>query len=386
MSTSPSRNEEHQMPLEEWCRSGEDTLSELKSNQVYLHGAGNAGRMLNALLIQSGITIKGFIDNNRNMASIPGSVDCFTPQEIGEKDLAGAIVIVSFYGKLSEIETVLAHYRNLGANTFWFYNIYLLLKYMHSHQGNGELTLDKYASKISEPCLSVYNLLEDHSSKSAFRGFINAGLTMDFRKYEATTQEEQYFPNTISFERGYGRFVDCGSFDGDVLLKLKQRFGIVDGLAAFEPDDENYCKLIGNISEQRVAAEQYFFPCGVWNESAKLKFAGGDTSSSRISDAGTSFIQCVSLDDSILDFKPTFVKMDIEGAELNALKGARKLIEKNHPDLAISVYHSLEHSWEIPLYIHSLNCGYRFYMMNHDVFGMETILYATAHNSTGVTG
>lgn len=74
--------------------------------------------------------------------------------------------------------------------------------------------------------------------------------------------------------------------------------------------------------------------------------------------------------------KVTFIKMDVEGAELEALKGARKTIMKHHPRLAISIYHKPEDIWEIPAYILSLSEDYRFYIRHYQFSKNETILYA----------
>ena len=70
--------------------------------------------------------------------------------------------------------------------------------------------------------------------------------------------------------------------------------------------------------------------------------------------------------------------MDIEGAELEALKGEEKTIQANRPDLGICVYHSPSHLWEIPLYLHGLGVGYRLYLRNYTSFTGETVLYAAA--------
>jgi hypothetical protein len=70
--------------------------------------------------------------------------------------------------------------------------------------------------------------------------------------------------------------------------------------------------------------------------------------------------------------------MDIEGAELEALRGAKDTIMQYKPDLAICVYHTPNHIWEIPLFLDSLKCGYNFFFRNHTGFVVETILYATA--------
>lgn len=73
--------------------------------------------------------------------------------------------------------------------------------------------------------------------------------------------------------------------------------------------------------------------------------------------------------------KPTFIKMDIEGAELDALEGAKETIRNNRPRLAISIYHKLEHMWEIPLLIHKIEPHYKFYCKKNGP-DCDFILYA----------
>lgn len=74
--------------------------------------------------------------------------------------------------------------------------------------------------------------------------------------------------------------------------------------------------------------------------------------------------------------KVDFIKMDIEGAELPALKGAEKTIRLYKPKLAITVYHSINDFWEIPMYLNSLNLGYRFYLRHFTIHAEETVLFA----------
>ena len=75
--------------------------------------------------------------------------------------------------------------------------------------------------------------------------------------------------------------------------------------------------------------------------------------------------------------RPTFIKMDIEGAELEALEGARKIIERDKPKLAISCYHGMpnKHLWEIPYWIKTNFPDYRLHIRQHAGFN-ETVCYA----------
>lgn len=73
-----------------------------------------------------------------------------------------------------------------------------------------------------------------------------------------------------------------------------------------------------------------------------------------------------------------YIKMDIEGSELRALKGAEETLRRFKPKLAISLYHDVRDFYEIPLYLNSLGLGYRFYLDHYTIHVGETVLYASA--------
>jgi FkbM family methyltransferase len=189
---------------------------------------------------------------------------------------------------------------------------------------------------------------------------------------------EQYFPTDFKLNKGYSRVINCGSFDGDTVKQINSLFGKIDAIACFEPDLKNYNLLTKYLkdNQKNIANEIYSFPCGVYDKDIVLNFMSGETTSSTISDKGEVHIQCVSLDNTLLGFRPTFINMDVEGVELEALKGAENILKEYKPDLAICVYHSPNHIWDIPLYLNSLNLGYKFYLRNYTGFIYETVLYA----------
>ena len=75
-----------------------------------------------------------------------------------------------------------------------------------------------------------------------------------------------------------------------------------------------------------------------------------------------------------------FLKMDIEGSEPEALRGAEQTIRKHRPQLAISIYHDLGHFASIPRWISDLGLGYRLYLDHFTIHGEETVLFATARS------
>jgi FkbM family methyltransferase len=74
--------------------------------------------------------------------------------------------------------------------------------------------------------------------------------------------------------------------------------------------------------------------------------------------------------------KVDFIKMDIEGAELNALKGCEQTLRRFKPKLAVTVYHSVDDFWEIPEYLKSLDLDYKFYLRHFTIHAEETVLFA----------
>ena len=87
-------------------------------------------------------------------------------------------------------------------------------------------------------------------------------------------------------------------------------------------------------------------------------------------------VKAVCIDDVLYKEKVSFIKMDIEGSELAALKGCKKIITRNNPKLAICVYHKSEDLIEIPKFILSINPNYKLFLRNYAPSATETVLYA----------
>lgn len=170
-------------------------------------------------------------------------------------------------------------------------------------------------------------------------------------------------------------FIDAGAHDGDTILSfIKWCNGKYKKIIAFEPDAENCNKVVKTLSDngiENVVLKKF----GLWDKNKIIGFDNKGTSSSKIDIKGNSQINVCKLDD-VINEKVTFIKMDIEGAELNALKGSAETIRKYKPKLAICVYHKNEDFFEIPYFIHSLVPEYKLYLRHHSWSIYETVLYA----------
>ena len=172
-------------------------------------------------------------------------------------------------------------------------------------------------------------------------------------------------------------FVDGGCFDG-FTTKTFFRWTKGKGYAyCFEMDKNN----IASVRKNLCGFENYqIIPKALWSEKKTLSLLGsGDFSSSVSEEIGVGGNVCVEADtiDHLLpDQKVTYIKLDVEGAELEVLKGAKRMIQQQSPRLAVSIYHKKEDLWAIPSLIHAYNPGYRFYLRHYSFSWYDTVLYA----------
>ncbi len=294
-----------------------------------------------------------------------------------EKEKQDTVVVITV-GKEYYHQEIISYLKGLG-----FQNIilatdiyeYHLLSTPNELIKNGFCYYHDNQSRIE----ASYKLFTDNLSREIFSTVLRTHMLRQVTRISSHPLKEQYFPHDIKMVKGYSRFVSCGAYDGDTIKQLNKYIGKVDTVVCFEPDIDNYELLARYLCERHndIANTVFAYPCGVFSREAQPRFSNGDKTNSMVSEQGNSFIQCATLDKTLPGFNPTFITMDVEGMELEALKGAEVIIRENKPDLAICIYHSPNHLWDIPLYLYILSLGYKFYLRNYTSFISETVLYAT---------
>ncbi len=189
--------------------------------------------------------------------------------------------------------------------------------------------------------------------------------------------EQQYFdlPCLEQFKEPHEIFVDGGCYDGANSVRFAQWAGSAQKtIYAFEADEKNIekCRIaLGQIEE----ADCHLIAKGMWSKDMELNFCAKGNEASSFMKNGQQRMPVISLDAVVKD-RVTFIKMDIEGAEYEALKGAGDTITKYRPKLAVSIYHKLEDIWELPQLLLSFYSGYVFYLRHYSLSSEETVLYA----------
>jgi FkbM family methyltransferase len=192
----------------------------------------------------------------------------------------------------------------------------------------------------------------------------------------------QYFDREVMIPSENEIFVDAGVCDMSTSVDfITWCGGSYSAIYAFEPEPNQYrlCEEILGKNPALTPSRIHLYRAGLSSETAKLRFNPFHPGASRVDPSGTEEIEAVSLDEVLRGGEGeggpvTFIKMDIEGSELEALKGARNTIIKWRPRLAICVYHKPEDILEIPAYILDIAPWYKMYIRHYSTTQTETVL------------
>lgn len=221
----------------------------------------------------------------------------------------------------------------------------------------------------------AYDFFEDTTSKTIILNRIRGHLS-DF-EMKSSPFETIYFEQDVIQFTDHEVFVDGGCYIGDTALTfIRQMKGRYDHIYGFEPERENFeTAKLNLMSYENIE----MINKGLWSKKDQLSFHV-DNIASTIASNGEISISVTSLDEFFADGEvkrlPTFIKMDIEGAEKHALLGMKNIIDKAHPKLAISAYHKPEDIYELPQLITQLGKGYRFALRHYTAGMYDTVLYA----------
>lgn len=221
------------------------------------------------------------------------------------------------------------------------------------------------AMLADEHSVRVFDAILDRLLDSATPEDVMAGVC----------EGNQYFPPDVIRLKPDESFVDVGAFTGDTISDFLKRIGgSFSSIHGFEMDAANFHELQNTVATLPCAERIFLHPEGCWNESREISYSMAECQSSI--GEGEARGQVVRLDDALGNARVTFLKMDIEGAESQALEGARATLLANQPKLAICVYHHIKDLWEIPLFIKGLLPEHRIYLRHHTKLEYETVCYA----------
>lgn len=336
-------------------------------DKIAILGAGGEGLRLADICHKQGIEVVGFYDGNARKRGMRASGKIICPAE--------ALSLLS-----KDIPIVVASHRTLGACESMralghvIFPLALLQVGMpetftpHSFYEN--LLEDMFENR--DEYLSLYKIFADDRSRQVLDAVIAYRLTLDPLRLRDVIDWDLYGSTQFGSEEVY---VDGGTYNGDsIQMFIDHVGGRYLKVHGFEPDPKTFEALKARLgSTPRVELHN----SGLFSYTGELGFSADSSRAAKFDDRAENKIPIVSIDDTVKD-RVTFIKMNIEGAEIEALKGARAAIAASQPKLAISAYHRASDLRMLVRLIRELNSGYKLRLRQHDGGIIETVIYAMA--------
>ncbi|MFT2112606.1 FkbM family methyltransferase [Marinomonas sp. 2405UD68-3] len=354
------------------------------NNQIAIYGAGGNGQKVYHALLEHGVEVAFFIDLYSPENHYQGC-PIYRPDNILDTTVTVLVSVACTSEQIKQELILLGVSECLNMNEIIFRYPYVLERFIpKAHQE----ALVASTNEDSKNLAWLESILDDDASKRCLKAIIDFRSSPSSQYYVENDWLAQYFPPWLLdlplWKEGIS-FVDCGSYIGDTLDSaisiLSQTEIKLNTMICFEPDPKNFSCLKEKAKKYKhEGVSTFLYPCGVWKENTILNFSAGE-SQGKFTDKNTNentsnLLPVVSLDHVCAGTTVNFIKMDIEGAEPQAIEGAKQLIIEQTPLLAISVYHETSHLWQIAQMIHSYNNNYTFKLHCHGDFGLEIILYA----------
>ena len=215
-----------------------------------------------------------------------------------------------------------------------------------------------------EDIKKAYESLSDDESKAVFSSVINYRISGKM-KFLLETYSEKYEKYDILNKNKIETAIDGGAYNGDTAKEAALNFEGVRRIYAFEPDTRNFKKL-SKYADEETKCQIIPINSALYSEDGQGSFLGSGNRNSTIS--GTSSHEFLKSDISLMKIdslecgRVDYVKLDVEGAEYEALLGARETIEKYHPALSVSLYHKSRDIFTLINYLREEYPEYKLYL------------------------
>ena len=339
-------------------------LKELKENHkdVILYGAGYCGHEALSMMAAHKIPVRAVCDDFRAGEDLDGHT-ILRLDEVRPASQTVIFITSGFNAKMRE------RLKELGLLSYY--------REMDFGRYDGKKENAAYFKAHEKELNEAWVLLSDERSRTNLQNLVNYRISRDLRYLTGMEETNQYFPPKDDFSVSRGGtdvFLDLGAYDGDSLRAFIQYVGgKYRKIIAVEASRKNYERLVENTRE---LANIRCINLGVYKEKAQISFEVNDAKNSFASKTGTAVIDVDSVDHILAGEKVTMVKMDIEGAEYDALLGMKGTL-RFHPILMVSMYHKVEDLFRLQLLIEKMCPGvYHYYIRHYSPTIIETVLYA----------
>ncbi len=344
------------------------------SKPVMLYGAGNLGKMAKDFFDFFKIPILEVIDiyaDKHRVDEFWKDAKITDPSDISKQDKENLLVVCIVNSPFVPLRDKLT--KEGWKNVVHFYDV--SQAYNNSHPLNNGWVLKKPQKEDKTRIEKIFLSLADDLSRAHYLQFLAwRKLRLELHTTDATlnTANRFFIPQVASVLHKHEVFVDCGAYNGAVVIKFLKLVGNkYRQIYAIEPDPKNFDILKKNVTSLPKIKT---IKAALSKKSSRENFYSGFNLASRLDPAGNSKVKTFTLDK--LNIPATYIKMHLEGGELEALMGSEKTIKKFRPILAVTIYHNELGVSKIPWYQMKIAKDYDFYMRLHSWCGTGAVLYA----------
>jgi FkbM family methyltransferase len=354
-----------------------DRMAAPFERRIVIFGMGYLGDLALGGLRGAGIEPLAFCDNNTRLwGSQKDGIAAMSPAEAAARYKDSAAFVVAIYNSAAPR----AQLQSLGCTRIVPYPV-LFWKHWRTMPREDRLELPSRILERAGEMAAGYELLSDERSRREFEAQIRWRCRLDYDCLpRADDPREMYFPASLFTVLPEEVFVDCGAYDGDSIRTFLEASGGQFGrIYAWEADERNRGALRRYLEElsPATAGRVEILPYAVGARNETVRFCSEGTVGSRVAEDGAGQeVECRTIDSVLGNAGSTLIKMDIEGAEPEALRGAADTMAQWRPVIAACVYHKCEHLWEIPQLLKAGNPEYRIFLRRYAEDCWETVYYA----------
>ena len=334
-----------------------------ESLPIYLYGMGDGAEKIYGVLEHYGIPLKGIFASDeyvRGHSFLGYRVQKLSEVEANEPN--GFVILLAFAAFKEDLTEKI---QEIGKRH---------ILYAPDTPVAGEILFTRDFLQCNlESFRMVYGFLADDQSRKVLRNVVAFKLTGDISYlFACETSEKEVTESLISLKQRKGTLVDLGGYDGDTLRQwIQETNGQFSHILTMEPDAKNFKKMVRKM-EGWDLSRVTLLNAAAHSQKDTLTFAVRGGRNSALLGAGglkakkTLQVSAECVDDQTKDQLVSLIKMDVEGNEAEALKGAEKTIVRCHPALMISAYHRSEDLFALPLQIQNISGGqYDMYLRHH---------------------
>ena len=343
-------------------------IEQLKQEEypLYIWGIGNVANEVYEILQENDVALAGaFIDVLSNQQTKFKDYPVQSLQELHQRGQKISVIMGhAQYHKMRDLK----EYSIIE-------NVYYILNPFRTHE---EISQQFYEENKNS-YLEGYNLFEEEYSQKVFESFLNTRINSDIKYLLDVFQKPiNFFDNDVFQVNENENMVDIGAYTGDTIEMLcRVTGGKYRNIYAFEPDT-HFFEILNQKIENKHWKNVYTYQLGIWNEDTVLSFEADNQQSGRLTEEVQSEckIEVVSLDHILAEKEVSCIKVAISTGNYQVLLGAKNIIQKYRPKIAMIIGINKTDIYEIPLLLRHILPEYQLYLRYCESMPSRLTLFA----------